>query len=275
MYVCVFMSIDMQEPTFKAYQASDVVQFVVRKESRELTATARIIVLASNVASQYGLHYAWRTNVGDRSGVNGIGSTSAVRWVSECGAPVPCDDFNTSCTTIWLQPSDMSCADTSAIAVSVDATKSDFTDETGASIVLDLSTHRLPEGLYNFTLHLPVANSTKWQYQPIPASLEIASIADATRSESSVCQVAVCALSMTGVPRFNSTNGGGAPLEVTIFAKDADGFELKRKGETIAVVLLSRDVAVQTIQAVFSPETQRYSAKLRGSPSPASSPSPS
>ena len=58
----------MQEPSFQTFQASDSVRFVARKESRALTAKARLVVLASNVAGQYGLHLAWRVNVGTVNG---------------------------------------------------------------------------------------------------------------------------------------------------------------------------------------------------------------
>ncbi len=64
--------------------------------------------------------------------------------------------------------------------------------------------------------------------------------------------------------RFNSTNGGAASLVVTILAKDVDGFELKRGGEAISVTLSSRGVTLQTIQAVYSPTSQRYAAEVAG-----------
>jgi hypothetical protein len=130
----------------------------------------------------------------------------------------------------------------SAIAVTVNASESDFTDETTAVVVLDLRAQRLPEGRYPFALHLPVANSTSWQYQTVPTSLEVVGIADATQSDASVCQGSTCA-SVVGM-RFNSTNGGAASLVVTIVAKDVDGFELKRGGEAISVTLSSRGVSL-------------------------------
>jgi hypothetical protein len=68
----------LQEPTFKAFQASASVQFSARKEAPALAATAHIVVLASNVAGQYGLHDAWR--------LNGLSNSSAV----QCGRPTPC-----------------------------------------------------------------------------------------------------------------------------------------------------------------------------------------
>ena len=80
---------NLQEPSFKAFQASADVRFIARKESRALTATARVVLLAFNVAGQYGLHLGWRLNVGSFNGnplgVNGLGSASAV----QCGAPPP------------------------------------------------------------------------------------------------------------------------------------------------------------------------------------------
>ena len=83
-------------------------------------------------------------------------------------------------------------------------------------------------------------------------------VADAAQSEASVCQGAVCA-SASGA-RFNSTNGGGLPLTVAIAARDADGFELTRPGEAIAIVLRYRGLTVQTIPTVYSPALKRYIA---------------
>jgi hypothetical protein len=252
----------VQEPSFQAFQASADVRFVARKESRALAAKASVALLASNVAGQYGLHLAWRVNVGmfngNPLGVTGLGNTTTVM----CGPPPPCA-FNTSCTTIWLQPTSTSCPDLSAIAITVNLTESDFSDETTASVALDLRAQGVPEGRYPFILHLPVANSTAWQHQPIPGALDVVGIADSALSEASVCQGAACAV-MAGA-RFNSTNGGGVPLAVTIIARDADGFQLNRTGEAIAAVLRSSaGVAVQTIQAVYMLATQRYTAEIAG-----------
>ena len=125
----------LQEPTFKAFQASASVQFAARKETPALTATARIAVLASNVAGQYGLHDAWR--------LNGLSNSSAV----QCGPPAPCI-FGSACTTIWLQPIDVSCADVAPMALRVNASGSDFADETTALIVLDMRAQGMREGRY-------------------------------------------------------------------------------------------------------------------------------
>ena len=196
----------MQAPTFQAFQASDSVRFVARKEARVLAAAARVLVLALNVQGPAGLKDEWRLNVGGRVGVNGLSNASVVR----CGAPALCAfDASAPCATIWLQPVDMPCIDMSTVVVTVSSSESDFTDETSALIVLDLRAQRIPEGLYSFTLHLPVANSTAWQHQSIAGALEVVGIADAAQSEASVCQGAVCA-SASGA-RFNSTNGGGLP----------------------------------------------------------------
>ena len=150
----------MQAPTFQAFQASDSVRFVARKEARVLAAAARVLVLALNVQGLAGLHYEWRLNVGGRAGVNGLSNAAVVR----CGAPAICAfDASAPCATIWLQPSISSCADMSAITVLVNASESDFADESAATIALDLLAQGMPEGEYPFTLHFPVANFTAWQ----------------------------------------------------------------------------------------------------------------
>jgi hypothetical protein len=100
------------------------------------------------------------------------------------------------------------------------------------------------------------------QYQSIAGSIDVVGIADATQSDASVCQGATCASVASTV--FHSTSSGGAPLVVTILAKDVDGFELNRTGEAIAVVLRSSGATIQTIQAVYSPALQRYTAEVGG-----------
>ncbi len=237
----------MQEPTFKAFQASASVQFAARKEAPLLAATARIAVLASNVAGRYGLHNAWR--------LNGLSDSSAVK----CGPPAPCI-FGSACTTIWLQSIDVLCADVSPMALQVNASESDFADETTALIVLDMRAQGMREGRYSFTLHLPVANSTAWMYQPVAGWLDVMGVADAAKSEASVCQGQTC--SSPTATRFNSTNSGGLPVSVTILAKDVDGLELRRAGEAIAVVLRSRGIDARIIQAVYSTASQHYTAEV-------------
>ncbi len=256
------MALNLQEPSFKAFQAADEVQFVAQKDSRALSAKARVVILAFNVAGQYGLHFGWRLNVGSVNGnpfgVNGLSNASAV----QCGPPPACG-FNTSCTTIWFQPSNMSCIGASAISLHVNEVESNFADETLASIVLDMRAQGVAEGRYPFTLHLPIANSTAWQYHPINGMLDVVGIADASQSEASVCQSAMCA-SAAGT-RFSSTNDGGVSVVASILAKDADGLELNRAGEAIFVVLFSSlGVAEQTVPATYSPASKLYTAEIAG-----------
>ena len=51
---------------------------------------------------------------------------------------------------------------------------------------------------------------------------------------------------------------------VRILAKDVDGLELKRASEAVAVVLRIRGVVAQTIQSIYSPESQLYTAEVAG-----------
>jgi hypothetical protein len=141
------------------------------------------------------------------------------------------------------------------MALRVNASESDFADNTTALIVLDMRAQGMREGRYSFTLHLPVANSTAWMYHPVAGWLDVVGVADAAQSEASVCQ-GLTSASATAA-RFNSTNGGGLPVSVTILAKDVDGLELKRAGEAIDIVLRSRGIDAQIMQAVYSTASQQ------------------
>ena len=232
---------NLQEPSFKAFQAAAEVRFVARKESRALISKARVVILAFNVAGQYGVHLGWRLNVGSFNGnplgVNGLSNASAV----QCGTPPACV-LNTSCTTIWFQPTNTACSDISAFTLSVNATESDFTDEGTASIAFDLRAQGVSEGRYSFILHLPVANSTAWQYEPINGTLDVQAVADAQLSEVSLGSV------HGAETRVNHLEA----LEIVVMARDVDGAPINRTGERIVVIIVSSDrTANQTEIAQF------------------------
>ena len=233
---------NLQEPSFKAFQAAAEARFVARKESRAFISKARVVILAFNVAGQYGLHAGWRLNVGSFNGnplgVNGLGNASAV----QCGTPPACV-LNTSCSTIWFQPTNTACSDISAFTLSVNATESDFTDEATASIAFDLRAQGVSEGRYSFVLHLPVANSTAWQYQPINGMLDVQAVADAQLSE----------VSLGSVQGAETWVNHLEALEIVVVARDVDGARINRTRELIVVRIASTDrTANQTEIAQFN-----------------------
>jgi hypothetical protein len=232
-------------PVFNRFQVQTTVELAVRKTSAVSLVQAKIIVVAFNVGGTGGIAERWR--------LNGLSGSSTVA----CGPTAACT-FPAPCSTIWVQMPDCATFDLARVRVVGDA--SEFTATT-AIVVLEVTVRALPEGEYAFQLHLPVTDTVSWTYQSMAGRLAIVALADARRSNLTLCQGAGCN-STTAADVFQSTNGALGSVVARIAAADVHGFSILRSGEALSVAASGPSGNVQTSPAVFDGTSQQYVATL-------------
>ena len=253
--------VDVQEAKFDVFASAPSVRFTAQKWASAIQAEVSTVVLASNVEGFYKDRDAdldWRAG--------GLSLDSPV--VVSCEPPPACMNATSPCRTIWLVWAAASCNDAPLVNVTV-GNSSKFTRST-AQMSLRLRAAAPAEGTFSFTVFFPLTNFTTyptfpggWTYQSLPGAFSVIAVADAAQCLiASLCQGSDCPLVSSA--QFNSTNNGAAPVEVTIVAKDVDGFAILRGGERITVVLRSAAAAGggAGVQAEYDPTAQRYRASF-------------
>ena len=261
-------------PSFQLNGLKQLLELEARKTQSNYTSRAEFVVIAKDVAGVGGIRGAWK-----QGGV-GNGNQSAV----VVGPPRRCLPFPSLCSTIYLEfneggavlsscrSSDMTSELTShdakfgaSLHVRIVSNATGIEDDSLAMMMLEAQVVKpMCEGVFPFRVHVPVtADRSEWTYSSMNGSLSVIAVSDAFRSEMWVCQGSSCLGASVG-GYLNSTNGAG-PVNISIKAKDIDGFEINRDGERLIVDLLrGTAIFVAEFVATWSGDKSLYTARLDG-----------
>ena len=133
-----------QVPSFVLQKASSTLTVTAKKLKRQQSASATVVILSVNATVKGGIKNEWL--------VKGLQSSPSIS-VASSHEPAALEPCHIDCTTITLHSSTLTESHVSATLGGV--------DNAGgyAEVHLTFSVLKLPGGLYNFSLAMPVPNS--------------------------------------------------------------------------------------------------------------------
>jgi hypothetical protein len=215
----------VQVPAFEVYEMRPQVALRVRKLSKDAAASTTLGVLALNVLGPGGIGDGWQTG--------GLNASTRL----ECAADAPSACSAGGCATLWLQSDE---CDALTVAHVIMTGKS--LTAAVAQLQISVMARSLLEGLYRFSMHVPVWNGSGWRFPSIDARLDVQAVADAQLSE----------VRLGGARSADILVNHLEKTEIVVLARDVDGASINRTGERIVVRVVSADrTANQTEVAQF------------------------
>ncbi len=197
----------------------------VRKLSKDAAASSTLGVLALNVLGPGGVGDGWQTG----------GLNASMRL--ECAADAPSACSAGGCATLWLQSDECDLLTAARVGMTGKSLAAAV-----AQLEISVTARSLSEGLYRFSMHVPVWNGSGWMFSSIDARLDVQAVADAQLSE---VRLGVASSADILVNHLEKT-------EIVVLARDVDGASINRTGERIIVRIVSADrTANQTEVAQF------------------------
>ncbi len=208
----------------------------VRKYWKDAAVSSTLGVLALNVLGQGGIGDGWQTG--------GLNASTRL----ECAAEAPSACADGVCATLWLQSDECD----ALTAARVGMTGKSLTAAV-AQLQISVMVRSLSEGLYRFSVHVPVWNGSGWRFASIDARLDVQAVADAQLSE--VRLGGACSADIL-VNHLEKT-------EIVVVARDVDGASINRTGERIVVRIVSADRTTnQTAVAQFDATRAVYFVRV-------------
>jgi hypothetical protein len=247
----------VQEPFFQVKSTSSIVSVTAPKTAYEASVPSVVVVIASNVNGPGGINGKWH-----EGGLNPK-PLSRVRCID--GPPPQCEVAK--CSDIWIRPSEM-CAVLNESHIITERLEVDPSNST-ATLSLKLFPRALHEGTYEFTLSVPVGNGKNWSFIAIDGTFVVTAVADAALSVLSACQHGICT-SAIGSTAFSSPSAD--TIDITVLAKDIDGFDIPRDREIITLTLKRRSFGsgsfetVAELKAIFDQDSKLYKVQIPAQP---------
>jgi hypothetical protein len=250
----------LQVPNFTLFEAKSEVEFDLKKTVGTMHAQVQVIVVAYNVTG--GIGAGWRRN--------GLDPNTTVSF----GTPPVCSDPNNRCSPIWLEPNSTIWLEPTIghsgvdigptlVSLSVVPSSSRF-EEAMALVTLEAEARSVPEGSYPFRMHLPVTDMHSWSYKSMAGSFNVTAVASGLLSTVTLCQVrrAGSSCDPPAAGQFVSSDDSASAVKVQVAARDSEGFELRRDGERIIVIIRRAGMAVQKIATVYNKSSSQYDAEF-------------